>query len=470
MSKQPSRHAKLSDYAAYAVYRGVEFFLRLLPMEAVSVVGATLGTIAYHTMKQRRQVVIRNLRIVYGKSISPGEIKSLARKTFQLSGANLISSIPASVMSSSELLDRVELQGREHLQDAIGQGHGCIFLLAHMGNWEILTQLRILAPEIKSLASLYRPLDNPLLDRLIKRRRQKKGADLFSRTEGFTKSITHLKEGGCLGVIADQHAGSKGLAVPLFGKLTSMTNLPALLHRKTKAPILPISMCTVSPGKWKVIFHPALQVFDESRKDAYKLTCQTAKAYESMMLESPADVLWMHGYWKTGRKRPLKIYGMKGKKTGTELPNKPFRIIVYTGMANKQDQELLEQLERLEHHRPDIHITTAGKYPLLLSADHHIYYEPADPPHLISHKIHCYDQHCSAPLDCALDFTKDGSGGKLLVKAGLNRVFCRHGKWMNSYTQAAFANYKSSDISLLLTSLGLDDDNNRNMECGIDAP
>lgn len=449
---------EISDYITYFIYRAFEFFLRLLPMPVVCMIGSAIGQIAYMMMPLRRETVIRNLRIVYGNQLDLTKVNTLTRMTFRFSGANLISSIPASIMPPSELIDRVDIQGRENLQDAIKQGHGCIFLLAHMGNWEILTQLRILCPEIVSLASLYRPLNNPLLDRLIKRRRQKKGANLFSRKEGFTKSISHLKQGGCLGVIADQHAGAKGLAVPLFGKLTSMTNLPALLHRKTKAPILPISMCTVSHGKWKVIFHPALDIKEESRQDANQLTCQTARAYESLMLKSPADVLWMHGYWKTGEKGPLKVDGLQKKRAGVVKSSvtKPFRIIVYTGSAEQKDQETNEQLNRLKNYRSDIHITSVGES-RFSATDAFIYTRPGLNSPALAYELERYNLSLETPLDCALDFTHEGHGGELFQKAKLTHVYTFYGKHQSRRTANYFSKITEPSIANFLTSLGIED-------------
>lgn len=428
-------------------------------MEFIWMIGALLGQIAYFLMPQRRAVVIRNLRIVFGQTLDINQIKSLSRKTFRVTGANLISSIPVSILKPAEVRARVDISGHKHLTSALKQGQGCILLLAHMGNWELLTQLPILVPEIKSTASLYRPLNNPLLDNLVKQRREKKGAKLFSRTEGFAKSITHLREGGCLGVIADQHAGSRGLAVPLFGKLSSMTNLPALLHRKTKAPILPISMCTVSPGRWKIIFHPALHFSDLTKANTHSLTCETAKAYESIMWESPTDVLWMHGYWKVGRRRPLHIDGLRKIKVKIRIPNKPFRIIVFTGAATMGEKKIINQLKKLKNYRSDIHITTVGQHSLPSITDHHIYHRLNSPLHLISNRIRLHDLLEPTPIDCSLDITADGSGGKIMARAGLHRIFCRSGKFMSTTTQTAFTNRKHKDISLFLESLGLNNSN-----------
>ena len=461
--KSNSYWPSISGYLTYGIYRSAEAILRLLPMEIVCVIGSTLGQIAYFLMPRRRSIVVRNLRIAYGEQLDIKEIKALARKTYRHSGLNLIASIPASILDDHELKQRVQVEGRDNLIEVLNQDKGCILLLAHMGNWEILTQLKVLVPEIKSLASLYRPLNNRQLDRLVKRRRQRKGAILFSRRDSFTKPITHLKQGGTLGCIADQHAGSHGAAVPLFGKASSITSLPALLHRKTKAPILPISMSTVGLGQWKVIFHPSIDVSAAEKKNTYLLTARCAKAYERIMSESPADVLWMHGYWKVGRKYPLRIDGTQRKNSPTDKPNtedqalKPFRILVYIGNSAAANPEISNQLDELKHFRPDAHLTVVGLTPEHPVADHLIPIPPNEPPHLLSNAIARLDQSQPTPFDCAFDFTDTSSGTPVLQNTGISPIFSLHGKYQNNNIKKAIAKRGNLSLSQFLEKLGLPD-------------
>ena len=172
------------------------------------------------------------------------------------------------------------------------------------------------------------------------------------------------------------------------------------------------------------------------------------------MSESPADVLWMHGYWKVGQRRPLHIDGLT-KKTLPPSIKQLFHVLVYTGAFTGDHEEAVDQLTRLKSYRPDIHITTVGEHLIFPSTDPHISCDSSSPPHLTSNALRAYNLDSPAPIDCALDFTENGEGGKLLTNAGLDRVFCRHGKWMSKRTQALFSEQNDNSIALLLTSLGL---------------
>lgn len=457
-TNENERPVKLVHYISYGAYRGFELLLRPFPMEVVCVIGGLIGSLGRLLLPQRRAMVIRNLRIAYGKTHSLEQIHAMCRRVYWNSGANFLAAIRANSTPIDEIRSRVEVQGGENLDLSSRPESGFIILLAHMGNWEILTQAHLIEPRMAPFSGLYRPLGNPLLDRLVKRRRQSTGTKLFSRRDGFFKPIAHLKAGGSLGAIADQNAGAHGVAVPFFGKLTSLTNLPALLYRRTGASIMPVSMCTISHGRWRMVIHPAMEISDSQKKNAALTTSLCARAFETMMSESPSDVLWMHGYWKVGTKRPLKIDGVQKKKNADSLTEAtaPFKVLVFTGSAPAESQEMLEQLHRLKNYRKDIEITVVGEFLTSADAAQHIVMNPAEPPHIVANEIRQYDLGMATPLDCAIDFTSDASGENILKLSGITPVFAMRGKNMSRFTRLVFADVAKRNLAGFIESLGIE--------------
>jgi len=449
---------KLINYISYGIYRSFEFLLKPLPMEAVCVAGGLIGTLGRLILPGRKAIVIRNLRIAYGDSLNLSEIEALCRRTFWDTGANFLAAIRANTMPPEELHQRMEIVGTEHLEKARQKKAGLILLLGHMGNWETLVQMHLIVPGLTPFGGLYRPLGNPLLDTLVKRRRQKTGTKLFSRNDGFFTPITHLKKEGTLGAFSDQNAGSAGIPVPFFGKLTSMTNLPALLHRRTGAPIMPVSMCTVTPGKWRVIIHPAIKISDAEKNNTPLTTNLCAQAFETIMSESPSDVLWMHGYWKVGRKGPLQIAGIQRVKNADLIPKavKNFKVLIFTGSLPTDSEEVIEQIHRLKTYRKDIEITLVSEFLTSPDTDVNIKMDSTEPPHIVANQIRLYDLGMQTPLDCAIDFTHDASGEKILKLAGITPRFAMRGKNVSEITAILFKrNPKKRHLAGLLDSLGI---------------
>lgn len=413
----------MGNYVTYAAYRIITGIVDILPLTPVCFIGAIFGQLAYFCVPKRRAKVIRNLRIAFGKKKDITEIKQLTHSTFRHTGMNLAASLKSPSLSAEKLKEHVTLEGTEHFYAARKNTHGCILLVAHMGNWELLTRLTLLMPELAPLASLYRPLDNPLLDQHVHSLRSSCGTQLFSRRDGFTSAIKHLRQNGVLGVIADQNAGQSGTCVPLFGKLTSMTNLPALLHRKTKASILPVSMTSSSPGHWTVKAHAPILHDPDNPKDTHTLTIACAQCYQTIMSENPADVFWMHGYWSGSKRRALRMRGLakRGIKQSLALTTQPFRALVY--LPSNISQHLINQsIAQFRSCRQDLHLTIVAPQDID-GADHSVVYEPSDPPHVIANQLSALDASHPAPFDTFIDLSDDLSGSTIFKHMEATPVF-----------------------------------------------
>ena len=448
---------KLSHYFSYGTYRGFELLLKPFPMAVVCVIGGIIGSIAQFLVPYRRRIVIHNLRIAYGDQMDIDEIHRLCRRTYWNTGANFLASVRANTMQPDKLREHIEILGIENARSKPGQSAGPIFLLAHMGSWETLVQIKDLVPGISSFGALYRPLGNPLLDKLVKRRRQKAGITLYSRKDGFFPPISHLKNGGALGVFSDQNVRDHGISVPLFGKLTSLTNLPILLHRRAKAPILPICMASVGLGKWQLTIYPAVQIPETEKTNATLTTSLCAQALESVMSKSPADVLWMHSYWKIGKNRPLKIAGaQKNKSTSpTTVPSKPFKVLIFAGDLPSDFPEFHTQVHQLKNYRSDIEITLVSQNLTSPDVAHRIPFNSSEPPHIIANNIRQYDLTQNTPIDCAIDFTPNAAGYQILKLSGVIRHFAMSGDNVSRTTKKAFKNPQNRNLTGLLQSLGM---------------
>jgi KDO2-lipid IV(A) lauroyltransferase len=169
-----------------------------------------------------------------------------------------------------------------------------------MGPWEALAHLPALVAreEIEApFAALYRPLNNAYLDAWYRTQREAKGTRLFSRRDGFHKTADFLREGGVLGVLADQKTGRKaGVVVPFFGRRAKTNPLPGLLQRRAGVPMLALSLRTLSPGRWCLGLHPVdlpSGLPGERSREADASICNAA--LERVLAKSPLDGFWLHG-------------------------------------------------------------------------------------------------------------------------------------------------------------------------------
>ena len=292
------RHRPVKWRLEWLAQCSIERLFTLLPGRVVFRLGEWLGLAVWHLVPERRRTLRKNLRIVFAGARTKDEIDAMARTTCMRIGANLASALRTARIPAEELLASVTMENPELLHDAVKDGRGLVLLPPHMGNWELLSRINPFYPAGHPCGALFRPLNNPLLNARVKHQRESEGTRLFSKRDSLHHITGFLRDGGILGVLADQRAGLQGRLAVFFGRLTRATPLPELLVRRCKAAALAVSIRTSSAGNWTLKFHEVNPPYD---------TQACALAIESAMRESLCDVFWMHDRWRIylGRGRTI---------------------------------------------------------------------------------------------------------------------------------------------------------------------
>ncbi len=338
--KQNIRLVWRFEYVAYVM---MEALIGCLPGAWVAKLGRGMGGLAHSIAGKRRRTVRRNLRIVYAGERTLTEVDALTKEVFRRTGANLLSALHTARLRADRLLAAIEVEGADEFAKVLGAGQGAVVILAHMGNWEALAQVfpRLLPGNVKA-GTVYRPLNNPLLDARMEAARGGAGLRLFSKRDTPLAMTAFLKEGGALGILSDQRAGNTGEQVPFFGRLTSCSPLPSIFARRSGAAVVGVSVKTVGAGRWRMKLHPL--------NTAQKPDTRACMALlEEVIRESPEDVFWLQDRWRPGRREPLIREGkpVRGGDNGI----KPRRVLVFDqGAALQKTPEVIEgsvQWERL---------------------------------------------------------------------------------------------------------------------------
>jgi len=293
----------------------VEILVGALPSAWAFWLGDRLGGLVWHWMPQRRKVVLRNLRIAFAGEKDLDELRGMARATFRRAGANLICAAHSARLSPEKLKEIIVVDHPELLEEALAGGRGVVVLLAHMGNWELLTRMVHLLPAGTQTGAFYRPLSNELLDKRILKRREADGTRMFSKRDSPHQVAGFLRAGGMVGVLADQRVGPHGEVVEYFGRVTRASPLPGLLARRTKSTLLALALATERPGQWRATFLPV---------EAPTVNA-CAQALESLIRRSPVDVFWLQERWKPYINSSQTITEWLGAATG----RKPHRALLW---------------------------------------------------------------------------------------------------------------------------------------------
>lgn len=435
----------LAHRLEYALYRAAEGVLGLASLDTVTRVGEVLGLVAWCLSPKHRRLVTRNLRIATAAEAPDAtEIRRRVRETFERAGGNMLGSLRAVTMAPAELREHIAITGLEHMRGPVAAGRGVVVVWSHMGNWEVLAQL---VPELGEQVRggpIYRPLENPLLDRLTIRRRTQQGAVLFNKHDGFNGPASLLRGGGVVTVMTDQRAGGHGELCPFFGRLSSCTPLPGLLARRTGAAMVTISITSLSTGRWQLTIRP---VPDKAR------TPEILRHLETAMRDRLTDVFWFHDRWRIDRVRPLSFFTKEAPTEAARAATVPTRLVATLPPGNPAAVECLLALLEL---RPDLRIDVldAGDLP-----------PPPDDPRLVAFPCDRGDhpeglmERCDASHPAPLDFALllDGDAGLALAAArlGLRAIIGTAAKgkpWTSTHPRPAdTAGWRNLAAELVLT-------------------
>src|SRR5438094_9814759 len=264
----------MPEYFVYLIYRAGFALIGLLPLRVSFALGNGLGFCAWLVLGKYRRLGFRNIEIAFGREKSPQEMRHLVRRHFQRLGANLLSGLKLASMPLEKARAKVRIENADAAHRELRSGRPIVFILSHIGNWELQAQMFPAAIGYVRNSTIYQPLKNRYIDKHVRSLRGRAGVELFDRNEGFQKAIELLRGGGAIGILSDQHAGDQGLWVPFFGKLASTTPLPGLLAKRTNAAMVGVAFYTVGSAKWRIVFDPPLETKNQTVESI------TAKANE----------------------------------------------------------------------------------------------------------------------------------------------------------------------------------------------
>lgn len=325
----------------YWGFLGLERALRLCPVKTVFKIGEGIGSLCFKILPKYRGIVRRNLNYAFAGEKDQDQIETLIRDIFRRNGANFLTSFKLPFCSTDEIKSYITIEGIDILQDVLKQQRGMVMLTPHMGNWELMAQVAELSDPGLKLGTHYRPSSNPLMDRLIKDRRSKRGLTLFAQKDSSHKLTSFIREGAGLGILADQRVRTKGALALFFGRPTAFSPLPSLIARRSKSLMIGLRCETVGPAQWILRWY---SVSGNSTQDC-------ADSFESAWRSSPSDVFWFQDRWKLQGPAPLEFLS---QKTNFPLDRVTKKIrIVSLGEVSATRAENESPLIHLEVHSCD---------------------------------------------------------------------------------------------------------------------
>ena len=274
----PSRRPRLLAASYGAGARA----LRAVPAGLRHAAAAPGGTAWFWLNLAQRNAALDNYAAALGKDRSDPEVARVARRAFQNYGRMLMDFLLLGSLTPRELIARMSVDGREHLDAALARGRGVIMAVPHMGSWDMAgSYAGALGYRISAVAERF----PGSLNEAVVATRQRFGLDVITLGRPAVRGVTEaLAANHIVALLCDLEQGP-GPAVRFFGRRAIVPGGPAAFALKTGAALLPACQYSTSGGRYEVHLDPALSVVEGDTKE--NLMQRVVGRFEDFIKERP---------------------------------------------------------------------------------------------------------------------------------------------------------------------------------------
>jgi len=271
--------------------------LEWTPRAASELLARGYAALLDHAVPRLRRTAMRNLELAMPRA-SETERRRIAAGVFR-SIARLLTAVARFPrIHRDNVGEWIRCEGYEHFERGLARGRGVLFATAHLGAWELsaFAHALLAAP----MHVVVRPLDNPLIDRLIARRRTLSGNHIIEKKDYARGILKALAANEAVGVLIDQNSSlDQGVFVDFFGAPACAGLGFARLAAHSGAAVIPgFALWLETERRYVLRFYPEIEMTGRAEEDTRRLHHQL----EAVIREYPGQWLWIHRRWKT---RPL---------------------------------------------------------------------------------------------------------------------------------------------------------------------
>jgi KDO2-lipid IV(A) lauroyltransferase len=189
--------------------------LGLLPRNLAMILGRMIGGAAYYLHSRLRRVGYINLGLAL-PALSKHDRDVIVREVFRNLGKLLVEFSQFPKITRANISTLVEYDGLENYKRAAERGRGVLMLTGHFGAWELCAFAH--GAYGHPLSFLVRPLDNPILDRMVNEYRELSGNRTIDKNRSVRTVFETLKRGEDVGFLIDVNTLSdQGVFCDFFG-------------------------------------------------------------------------------------------------------------------------------------------------------------------------------------------------------------------------------------------------------------
>lgn len=299
------------DWCIYVCVRVVVCVVQCLPIETCDKIANALAWLAHEKLRIRYKIIDENLSHAFPEMSQP-ERHQLGRKMWRH-----IILLLCELVHAPRKIHRTNWQKFVRTKDLdleseyLLSDRPVVVVSGHFGNFEVggLISALIGFPTY----SVARSLDNPFLDRFMKRFREATGQYMLPKRGSSYQVDQVLSTGGTLMLLGDQSAGPKGCWIEFFGRLASCHKSVALFSLTQDAPMVFGYSKRVDdkPMQFEIGVLGVYDPLKDGTRDVEELSQWYSTLLEDVIRSAPEQYWWLHRRWK---QPPARVLARRAKK------------------------------------------------------------------------------------------------------------------------------------------------------------
>ena len=267
------------------------WLLGQLPWNLLLAIGRSIGRLVWLFGGSRKNTALTNIRLCFPE-LSASEQNELARKCILSTGEALMETVGTFANKRIDLGKRLEIIGREKMEQALADGKGVLLLGMHFNTIDVGSRL---LGKVMPFSVVYRPNNNPVLDHVIKESRSE--VEHYINKDDLRGLVRHLKAGRAVWYAPDQDYGIKhAVFAPFFGVPAATITATSRIARMSGAVVIPIAHYRLPGGQYRIEFGEPLEDFPS--KDDLADATRVNQTVEHFVRKMPEQYLWVHRRFK----------------------------------------------------------------------------------------------------------------------------------------------------------------------------
>jgi lauroyl/myristoyl acyltransferase len=209
----------------------------------------------FRLFPSRRHAALANLAIIMPRATRQERIR-IARSMMRSYNRMMFEFFRLPHLTRQELLTAIDVEGREHLEQAVARGRGVVITCTHVGNWELAAV--VLAHWGYTLHAVAGVQLSRWLTGAVRETKTELAIHTVSPEDGFRKLLRALEHNDLIALMVDGDIFNHGTTVDFFGRELQFPTGPGVLAQRTGALVICGYCERTAPGKFRIVMEPAL--------------------------------------------------------------------------------------------------------------------------------------------------------------------------------------------------------------------